>query len=76
MNNPMQILKTMVNSKNPQDLVINMISKNSNPMFSNLIGMAKKGDTKSVENFAKNLCQQKGINYNEAFPEFMKQLKG
>ena len=76
MNNPMNMLKTMMNSKSPQQMVMNMISNNSNPMLSNLMGMANSGNSKGIENFARNLCNQKGISFDEEFANFMKQLKG
>lgn len=76
MNNPMNMLKIMMNSKTPQQLIMNMMGQNSNPMISNLMEMANSGNNKGIEQFARNLCKQKGINYDMAFPEFMKQLKG
>lgn len=76
MSNPMNILKTMMNSKSPQDMVMNMMSNNSNPMLSNLMKMANSGNSKGIETFARNLCSQKGINFDNEFKKFMEQLKG
>ena len=46
---------------NPQQFALNLISKRfgGNPMFSNLIGMAKSGNSKGVEQFARNICKEK-----------------
>lgn len=53
-----------------------MISKMSgNPMIGNLVKLARNGDTKSVENFARNLCQEKGIDFDKEFAKFMKNFK-
>lgn len=76
MNNSMQMLKTMMNSKNPQQFIMNMMGNNSNPMLGNLMDMAKNGNNKGIENFARNLCKQKGIDFDKEFTSFMKQLNG
>ena len=36
-----------------------------NPMAKNAIGMAQSGDTKGIEQMARNLCREKGINPDE-----------
>lgn len=53
-----------------------MICKMSgNPMLGHLVKLAKNGDTKSVENFARNLCQEKGMDFDKEFAKFMKNFK-
>lgn len=76
MANPIDMIKVMMKSKTPQQLAMNMINTNSNPMFSNLLNMAKTGNSQGLEQFARNICKQKGINYDTEFSNFMKQLKG
>ena len=49
--NPMQIMQMMKN-KNPQELIISMIG-NKNPMFNNLMKLAKDGNKSEIENIAK-----------------------
>ena len=44
----------------------------SNPMMKNVVGMAQNGDTKGIEQMARNLCKEKGLNADEV----MNQLKG
>lgn len=75
MNNPIEMIKVLMSgNKNPQQIAMNMIGK-SNPMLSNLMQMANTGNTKGVETFARNLCKERGINYDKEFSEFMKQIK-
>lgn len=62
MNNPMEIIKMFM-------------QKNNNPMMNNLIQMAQRGDTKGVENFARNLCKEKGLDFDKEFTAFMSQFK-
>ena len=44
-------------------------------MLNNLIQMAQKGDTKGVENFARNLCKEKGQDFDKEFATFMSNFK-
>ena len=75
MNNPMQFINMLKSIKNPKDAVINMIKTNNNPMVKNLVEMAEKGDSQGVENFARNLYQQQGRDFDKEFNEFMKNFK-
>lgn len=75
MNNPIQIIKMMIGKGNPKEMVMNMLENNSNPVFANLIDMANKGDTKGVEQFARNVMKEKGIDYDKQFSEFMNNFK-
>ena len=63
--NPFQMLGAM---KNPQAFIQQMMNNSQimqNPMAKNAIGMAQSGDTKGIEQMARNLCREKGINPDE-----------
>lgn len=62
-------------NNNPQQLVMQMIEKNTNPMVGNLIKMAKEGNTKGVEEFARNVCKERGRNFDDEFSKFMSNFK-
>lgn len=70
--NPMEFVKGI---QNPKDFVMNMIGKNSNPMLNNLMQMAKKGNSKEIETFARNFCRERGRDFDKEFSDFMKQMK-
>lgn len=74
MNNPFQLLQAM---RNPQQF-LQQIAGNSqimnNPMAKNIFNMAQKGDTKGIEQMAKNLCKEKGIDFDKSFSDFKKQF--
>ena len=55
----------------------NILSKMSinNPMLNNVITMAQNGDTKGVETFARNICQQRGMDFDTEFSKFKQNLK-
>lgn len=69
--NPMNFLKGMMGNMNPKNIAMNMLKNNANPIFNNLIDMANKGDTKGVEEFARNYMKEQGRNYDEEFNEFI-----
>nr|DAD72716.1 MAG TPA: SWI/SNF complex subunit SMARCC1, SWI/SNF-related, TRANSCRIPTION [Siphoviridae sp. ct7EW56] len=54
--------------RSPQQFLQSMIGNRQvmrNPMAKNAIGMAQSGDTKGIEQMARNLCREKGINPDE-----------
>ena len=75
MNNPMQFMNMLKGIKNPKDAVINMIKSNNNPMIKNLVEMAENGNSKGVEEFARNLYAQQGKDFDKEFNDFMKIFK-
>lgn len=75
--NPMNLLKTFVNGGgSPQEFIKNAMGSNSNPMISNLMNMAKSGNKKDVENFARNYCKERGKDFDKEFADFMNQVNG
>lgn len=76
MNNQMQFISMLKSIKNPKEAVINMIKSNNNPMLKNLVEMAEKGDTKGVENFARNFYAQQGRDFDQEFNNFKSMFNG
>lgn len=61
---------------NMDKLKMLMMNKlNNNPMFRDLIQKAQKGDKQSVENFARNICKERGIDFDKEFANFMSNFK-
>ena len=71
--NPMQLMN-MIKSKNPQEVIISIIG-NKNPMMNNLMNLAKSGNKTEIENIARNMCKEKGIDFDKEFPSFMENFK-
>lgn len=69
---PMELIKGI---QNPKNFVMNMIGQNANPMLNNLMQMAKNGNSKEIETFARNFCKERGRNFDTEFSDFMKQMK-
>lgn len=60
--------------KNPQQFLQSMMNNSQvmgNPMAKNAVDMMQKGDVKGVEQMARNLCKEKGVNPDE----IMQQIK-
>ena len=74
--NPINLLKSfMTKGISPENMIMNMMQKNSNPMMNKLIDMAKNGDAQGVENFARNIFKEKGRDFDKEFSTFMKQIR-
>ena len=71
--NPMEFMKGI---KNPQQFVMNMLKQNQDPMAIQLMQMVKNGNTNQIEQFARNVCKERGMDFDKSFAEFMKQIKG
>ena len=74
--NPMDMLKGMVGKMNPKNIVMNMLKNNTNPIFANLIEMANKGDTKGLEQFARNYMKEQGKDFDKEFNDFKSMFNG
>lgn len=62
MNNPLDLLRLI---KNPKEYAMNLVKQQNNPMLNNLVQMAEKGDTKGVENFARNMFKERGQDFDQ-----------
>lgn len=73
--NPIQMIKNMMGVGNPKDMAIKMLKNNTNPIFNNLMQMMEKGDNKGIEQFARNVCKEKNIDFDKQFGDFMNNFK-
>ena len=73
--NPLNMIKGMMGNMNPKNMAMNMLKNNTNPIFNNLIDMAKKGDIKGVENFARNYMKSQGKDFDQEFNNFRDMFK-
>lgn len=73
---PMQIIWAIKNGQNPQQLMLNIMKNNmsQNPLGANLYKLAQEGNTSEIERIARNLAQQRGIDYDREFPAFVQKL--
>ena len=64
MNNPIQMLKNIVMNK-----------QINNPILKDVINKAQKGDSKGVEEFARNVWKEQGRDFDKEFNEIMKNFR-
>lgn len=74
-NNPIEMIKSFMKQGNPQQLVERLVMNNTNPMLRQLVEKAKSGDTKGVEEFARNIYKQQGRDFDKEFSQFMSNFK-
>lgn len=63
--------------KNPQQFLQNAMQNTQlmqNPIFKNTVDMMQKGDNKGLEEMARNLCAEKGINPDDALKQIKSQF--
>lgn len=71
--NPINIFQMM--KAGPKQFIQQMMGNNqmmSNPIMKNALGMVQSGNMKGVEQMARNLCKEKGLNADKVF----NQVKG
>ena len=74
--NPLSIIQ-MMKSGNPQQFMQQIMGNSqimSNPMMKNTMQMAQNGDIKGVEQMARNLCKEKGLDADEMFNQLKNSL--
>lgn len=74
--NPMQVIIAMRNGQNPQQIVMNMLQErmSQTPMGQNLIALAQNNQTAQIEQIARNICNQRGIDFDKEFNSFKDSL--
>lgn len=74
--NPMQLIQLIRSGSNPQQLMLGILEQNaaSNPVYQNLMQLAKENKTAEIEQFARNLAQAQGLDFDKEFNAFKKRL--
>lgn len=70
---PINIFQMM--KAGPQQFIQQMMGNSqimSNPIMKNALGMVQSGNSKGIEQMARNLCKEKGLNPDDV----MNQIKG
>lgn len=74
--NPMAIINMIRSGKNPEQLMINYLEGQlkGTPLGENLVTLAKNNNTAEIEKIARNICEQRGLNYDKEFNDFKQRL--
>lgn len=72
MNYPIDIINMLKNGGNPQQIVLSMLPKEqiSNPVIKNLVQLAQNNDVESLQQFARNMFKEKGLDFDQEFNSF------
>ena len=75
--NPMQLIQLIKNGRNPQQLLMEIMNQqgNQNPIFQNAMNLAQNGNVSALQKIARNLAQQRGINFDQEFINFKQSLR-
>ena len=74
--NPMQLLSMIRSGKNPQQLVIEILSDRAgnDPMAANMLSMINSGNQRGIEQVARNYFQSQGRDFDKEFKKKRKIL--
>ena len=74
--NPMELIQMIRNGQNPQQLTLYMLENQmgNNPFGANLLDLAKQNKTAEIEQIARNIMSQRGLDYDKEFANFKKML--
>lgn len=74
--NPMAIINMIRSGKNPEQLMISYLESQlkGTPLGENLVTLAKNNNTAEIEKIARNICEQRGLDYDKEFNDFKQRL--
>lgn len=73
----MQLLQMIKGGNNPQQLIMSVLDQQAqqNPMYANIMKLAKNQDSAGLEKIARNLAQERGIDFDKEFANFKQNFK-
>lgn len=75
--NPMQLIQLIKSGNNPQQLIMNILQQQGgdNPILNNAMNLAQRGNVSGLEMIARNIAQQKGLDFDKEFSNFQSYFK-
>lgn len=76
--NNMAEISKIVNNSNPQSFVMSMLqntAQRGDPMAQNLVKLVHAGNTKEIEQVARNVAKEKGIDFDKEFNSFKQMFR-
>ena len=73
---PNQIVQLIRAGQNPEQLAMTLLQQRmgNNPMGQNLLALVQQGRTGDIEQFARNLAAEQGIDFDTEFASFKEML--
>lgn len=74
--NYLNIIQAIRNGQNPQQLVLSFLEGQfgNTPLGQNLIALAKENKTKEIEKIARNMCAERGLDFDKEFQLFKQKI--
>ena len=73
--NPNRLIQMIKQGQNPQQLMLSILEgQASTPMGANLLKLARNGQTAQIEQIARNLCRERGVDFDQEFMNFRRML--
>ena len=74
--NPMQLIQLIKGGQNPQQLLMGILQQRAkgNPLYENLFNLSQQGKGVEIETIARNICKEKGIDFDKEFNSFKNNL--
>lgn len=62
--------------QNPEQMMLQYLQQQAqqNPMGQNLLSLAQAGNTADIEKIARNICAQRGVDFDKEFAAFKQSL--
>ena len=70
------MIQMVKNRQNPEQMMLQYLQQQAqqNPMGQNLLSLAQTGNTADIEKIARNICAQRGIDFDKEFAAFKQSL--
>lgn len=68
---PRRLIQMIRQGQNPQQLMLSVLERQAgSPMGRNLLNLARNGQTAEIEKIARNLCKERGMDFDQEFMKF------
>jgi len=72
---PNRLIQMIKQGQNPQQLMLSILEGQAGtPLGANLLKLARNGQTAEIEKIARNLCKERGVDFDQEFNNFRKML--
>ena len=73
--NPIEQMMQMAKMhKDPSQMMMQFLEQQNNPMSQNLLSLARANNTQDIEKIVRNICSQRGIDFDKEFTAFKQSL--
>ena len=70
------MIQMVKNRQNPEQMMMEYLQQQAqqNPMGQNLLSLAQSHNTADIEKIARNICAQRGVDFDKEFTAFKQSL--